>query len=169
MSNSYTYSYEKTKKVTKMEEKKEGKTRLFWPDYCERHEEAIEKKIRKFILAYKLLDEFLLMGTNPNDEESLQFYSNLYVENAPILTEITCYVISNGYSGKRKRIDNAILLSQKIMGLLKVLHKRYVISITSPDPIGDQRWYEISKKSNAEIVEEMILFFKRMYSFPNEN
>ena len=147
----------------------EEKPRLFWPDYRERHEEAIEKKIRKFILAYKLLDEFLLMGTNPNDEESLQFYSNLYVECAPILTEITCYVISNGYAGKRKRIDNAILLSQKIMGLLKVLHKRYVISITSPDPIGDQRWYEISKKSNAEIVEEMELFFKRMYSFPNEN
>ena len=169
MSNSYTHSYVKTKKTTKMEEKNEEELRLFWPNHCERHEEAIEKKIRKFILAYKLLDEFLFMGTNPNDEESLQFYSNLYVENATILTEITCYVISNGYFGKRKKIDNAILISQKIMGLLKVLHKRYLISITSSDPFGDQRWYEISKKSNAEIVEEMILFFKMMYSFPNEN
>lgn len=169
MSNSYTHSYVKTKKTTKMEEKNEEGLRLFWPNHCERHEEAIWKKIRKFILGYKLLNEFLLMGTNPNDEESLQFYSNLYVENAPILTEITCYVISNGYFGKRKRIDNAISLSQKIMGLLKVLHKRYVISITSTDPLGDQRWYEISKKSNVEIIEEMILSFESMYSFTNEN
>lgn len=137
---------------------------MFLPEHSEKHESVIKKKIRKFILAYKLLEQFLSMGTNPDDEESLQFYSNLYVDMAPVLTEITCYVINNGYFGKKKRIDNAILLSQKVLGHLKILHIRYLISIVS-QPIEDVRWNEIPKKSNEKIVEEMDSFFKEMYSF----
>jgi len=142
--------------------------RMFLPEYHERHESVMKKKVRKFILAYKLLEQFLSMGTNPNDEESLHFYSNLYIDMTPVLTEITCYVINNGYI-KRRRIKESITLSQKILGQLKILHMRYIIVITSPDPFGDPRWVEISTKSNAEVVEEIENLFEKMYSLSNEN
>jgi len=137
---------------------------LFLPDHAEKHESIMKKKIRKFILAYKLLDQFLSMEINPDDANSLQFYSNIYVDMAPLLTEITCFVINNGYSGRRVRVDNAILISQKVLGLLKFLHLRYMISITSQDPILDFRWYQVSDKSNSEIVGEIAKLFDSMYS-----
>jgi len=143
--------------------------RMFWPNHLERHEDAIFLKVREFVMGYKLLQEFLSMGVDPNDEESLEFYSNLYNDMAPLLTEISCFVYNNGYSGKRKRVDNGIRLSQKILGLLKILHLRYLTSITSQDPISDPRWYQESDKTNREIVEEISRFFDKMYSFKIED
>ena len=145
-----------------------GEERIFWPNHFERHVNVIIPKIRKFILGYKLLENFLSLETNPDDEESLEFYSDLYNDMSPLLTEITCYLINNGYSGKRRRVDESIRLSQKILGLLKLLDKRYVVSITSQDPISDSRWYQASSKSNREIVEEISILTKEMYSLHKE-
>lgn len=142
--------------------------RMFLPNHFEKHEDVIFKKVRKFMLGYKLLEEFLSLGVDPNDEESLEFFSNLYKDMAPLLTEITCYVINNGYSGKRKRVDYGIILSQKILGLLKIFHLRYLASITSQDPISDPRWYQQSDKSNQIILEEISRYFEQMYSFEFE-
>jgi len=139
--------------------------KLFKTEHFAVPENEIKKKIRKFILGYKLLDSFLEMGTNPNETESLQLFSDLYNGMSPLLTDITCYVIINGYINKRKRVDNAILISQGILGLLKILHQRYVISITSPDPIEDPRWFQNSEKTNYEILEEISTLFEKMYSF----
>ena len=102
------------------------------------------------------------MGTNPNDEVSLHFYSELYTDMAPLMTEITCYLISKGYTGKRKSVDNVVFLSQKILGFLKVLHQRYVIAITSQDMDSDPRWYGTSDKSNSQIIDEMLILFHEM-------
>ena len=143
----------------------EEKERMFLPVHFERHESVIKKKVRKFMLGYNLLNEFLSMKTDPNNRESMEFYSNIYSDMAPLLTEITCSVVNNGYSGRRKRVDNAIFVSQKILGLLKILHLRYMISISSPDPFGDSRWFEISPKTNYEIVKEITKLFNEMYSF----
>ena len=137
--------------------------RLFLPTHSERHEALMKKKIRKFILAFKLLQEFISIHSDPNKSDSLEFYSNIYVDTTPMLTEITCFVINNGYAGKRKRVDNAISTSQKILGLLKILHKRYIITVSSTDPLDDPRWDEISIKTNSEIVEEISILFERMY------
>ena len=51
--------------------------KLFLPEYHERHESLVKKRIRKFILAYKLLQEFLSIDPDPESEESLEFYSKL--------------------------------------------------------------------------------------------
>ena len=142
----------------------EGKEKLFLPENFQREESVIEKKIRKFMLGFKLLETFLEMGRSPNDSESLEFYSDLYNDLAPILTEITCYDINNGYIKKSKQVEDSIRISQKILGLLKILHTRYIISLTSPDPIEDPRWDSISKKSNTEIVEDISLKLERMDS-----
>jgi hypothetical protein len=109
------------------------------------------------------------MGTNPDDEISLQFYSNVYVDMTPLIIQVTYFVVRNGYAGKRRRVDNAIILSQNILGLLKVLHSRYVIYMTCHNPIECPRWYEISKKSNKEIVDELAVLFEKMYSFKMED
>ena len=71
--------------------------------------------------------------------------------------------ISSGFAGKRRRIDNAISISQKILGLLKILHERYIITISSTDPLDDSRWDEITHKSNSDIVEEISILFEKMY------
>ena len=145
------------------------KSRLFLPNHAEKHDSIMKQKIRKFMLGYKSLDLFLSMETNPDDEESLEFYSTLYNDMASLLTEIMCFMINKGYFGKRKRVDNSIFLSQKILGLLKILHLRYVISITSQDPISDSRWCKESDKSNQEIVGEISRLFNDMYSFKIED
>ena len=137
--------------------------RLFLPDHSERHETLMKKKIRKFILAFKLLQEFISIHSDPNHPDSLEFYSSFYVDTSKILTEITCFLISSGLAGKRRRIDNAISISQKILGLLKILHERYIITISSTDPLDDSRWDEITHKSNSDIVEEISILFERMY------
>ncbi len=140
------------------------KERLFLPEHFQRQEPVIKKKIRKFMLGYKLLESFLEIGKSPNDSESLEFYANLYNDLSPILTEITCYAINNGYIKKSERIEESIKLSQKILGLLKILNTRYIITLTSPDPIEDPRWDLISKKSNTEIVEDISLKLEKMNS-----
>lgn len=146
----------------------ENNQKLFLLSHAGKHENIMKGKIRKFILGYKSLENFLLLETDPNDVMSLQFYSSLYVEMAPILTEVTCFVINNGYTGRRKRVDYAIIISQKILGLLKILHTRYVTSITSPNPIEDYRWYGVSEKSNVEIVDGVYKLLDKMYSFKTE-
>ena len=161
----YNYFSHVKQKNNKNERKMDEK--LFMP-HVERHDSVIEQKVRKFMLGFKSLEFFLSMGTNPDDEESLEFYSNLYEDMASLLTEITCFMIGRGYFGKRKRVDNSIFLSQKILGLLKILHLRYIISITSQDPISDSRWYKESDKSNQEIVGEISKLFNEMYSFKLE-
>jgi hypothetical protein len=152
----------KTKNNNKMKED----LRLFLPTHTERHESIMKKKVRTFIVGCGLLQNFLSMGTNPDDEENLEFYSDLYKGMEPLLTEITCYLISIGYLSRRKRIDNSISLSQKILGLLKILHLRYVISITSQNPTSDTRWYQESDKTSEEIVKEISILIEKMYSFP---
>ena len=121
-----------------------GEERIFLPNHFERHVNVIIPKIRKFILGYKLLENFLSLETNPDDEESLEFYSDLYNDMSPLLTEITCYLINNGYSGKRRRVDESIRLSQKILGLLKLLDKRYVVhNDFFKDSENDNLWIDL--------------------------
>jgi hypothetical protein len=62
--------------------------KLFKTEHFAVPENEIKKKIRKFILGYKLLDSFLEMGTNPNETESLQLFSDLYNGMSPLLTDI---------------------------------------------------------------------------------
>jgi hypothetical protein len=139
--------------------------RLFAPDFHDKHESEIKKKIREFILGYKSLEIFLSLESDPNDERSLLFYSELYENMSKLLTHITCFVVVHGYKGRRKRVDEGIRNSQKILGLLKILHLRYLVNITSADPFSDPRWCENTDDSNAKIIQDIKYYFKKMYSF----
>ena len=141
--------------------------KLFLPEYHERHESLVKKNIRKFILAYKLLQEFISIDPDPESEESLEFYYNLYKDSNTVLTEIVAFVISYGYKNKRKRIDESIRISQEICGLLKILSLRYVDKITSQDPDSDMRYYRISELSSEQIVKKISDLFEEMYSLGN--
>ena len=156
------------KKQIQIRMREKEQQRLVWPEHHDVYESDIKKKIRKFMMAYSLLHEFLTMGEDPEGRESMQFYSNLYVDMVPLLTEITCYVINNGYMNKRERVDNAIFLSQKILGCLKMIHHRYLVSITSVLPIEDNRWYQYTEKSNQEIIDEIADYFDKIFSFKFE-
>ena len=139
--------------------------KLFKTEHFEKHENPIRATVWKFILGYKSLEQFLELGIDENSIESLRFYSNLYNDMAPILTEISSYVYGNGYIKKREKIKNGISESQKILGLLKLLHMRYIITLTSPYPLDDPRWDEITEKSNKEIVKEIESHLDRIYPF----
>ena len=50
------------------------------------------------------------------------------------------------------------------MLLLKALRTRYITSMTSTDPLEDSRWYEITDKSNTEVVNQISKLLKDTYS-----
>lgn len=138
--------------------------RLFLPSHAERHESLMKKKIREFILGYKSLEQFLSLGANADETDSMKFYASLYDEMSPLLTMVDCFITEYGYKRRRKSFDDVIRVSQKIMLLLKVLHTRYITSMTSTNPIEDERWYEITDKSNTEIVNQISKLLKDTYS-----
>ena len=138
--------------------------RLFLPSYAERHESLMKKKIREFILGYKSLEQFISLEVNADETDSMKFYASLYDEMSPLLTMIDCFITEYGYKRRRKSCDDVIRVSQKIMLLLKVLRIRYITSMSSTNPIEDLRWYEITDKSNTEIVDQISKLLKETYS-----
>ena len=138
--------------------------RLFLPTHTERHESIMKKKIREFILGYKSLEQFISLEPNADETDSMKFYASLYGEMSPLLTMVDCFITQYGYKRRRKSFEEAIKISQKIMLLLKVLHARYITSMTSTDPLEDSRWYEITDKSNTEVVDQISKLLKETYS-----
>ena len=144
--------------------------RIFWPDRHDVYESDIKKKIRKLMLGYSSLHEFLSIGKIPDDAgDSMQFYSELFDGMKDLLTDVINYAIITGYMYKRKRVKNAIDYACKILGCLKILHDRYLVSITSSSPIDDPRWYQESEKTNQKLEEDMIEYFDKVYSFKFED
>ena len=138
--------------------------RMFWPEHHDVEEKRIKKVAREFINAFKLLEMYIPMDSLSHSRESLQFYSSLYKEMGPMLTEITCYIIChNGYE-RRVRIKKTIENAQKVLGYLKILHERYIISLISNDYLGDERWFSISPLTCEQVVEEIGKCFREMYS-----
>ena len=137
---------------------------LFLPSHAERHESIMKKKIKEFIRGYKSLEQFISLGANADETDSMKYYACLYDEMSPLQTMIDCFITQYGYKRRRKSFDDAIKISQKIMLLLKVLHTRYITSMSSTSPIEDERWYEITDKSNTEIVDQISKLLKDTYS-----
>ena len=137
---------------------------LFLPEHAERHESLMKKKIREFILGYKSLEQFISLEVNADETDIMKFYASLYDEMSPLLTMIDCFITEYGYKRRRKSFEDAIKISQKIMLLLKALRTRYITSMTSTDPLEDPRWYEITDKSNTEIVDQISKLLKETYS-----
>ena len=138
--------------------------RLFLPEHKERHESVMKQMIRDFIRSFKSLEQFVSLEVNADETNSLEYYSSLYKEMSPQQTMIDCFIIQYGYKRRRKSFEDIIKISQKIMLLLKVLHTRYITSMTSTNPIEDERWYEITDKSNTEVVNQISKLLKDTYS-----
>ena len=138
--------------------------RLFLPERKERHESVMKQMIRDFIRGFKSLEQFVSLEVNADETKSMEYYSSLYKEMSPLLTMIYNYLTEYGYKRRRKSFEDAIKIAQKIMLLLKVLHTRYITSMTSTDPLEDSRWYEITDKSNAEVIDQISKFLKETYS-----
>jgi hypothetical protein len=138
--------------------------RLFLPSHAERHEHIMKKKVREFILGCKSLEQFLSLGANADERDSMKFYASLYEEMSPLLTTVDCFITQYGYKRRRQSFEDAIKISQKVMLLLKVLHIRYITSMSSTNPFEDFRWYEITDKSNTEVVDQISKLLKETYS-----
>lgn len=110
----------------KGKKKMEVEQELFLHRLAERHPSQIKRKIGIFRRSLEMLHEFLSYDDYYKEREELEYFSKLYIELSPILTEITCYVGGKGYFGKKKKVDRIIFNSQKILGYLKVLHSRYL-------------------------------------------
>lgn len=137
---------------------------LFKPERRARYNEYIKGKIRKFIIGYKELEMYFTIGSNPYNRESLKFYSDLFKSMSSQLSEITCYMDGNKLISKREKLKRSIDLFEKVLGLMKVLDQRYLITITSPDPTEDPRWYKESDKTNKEIIEKIIILLYEINS-----
>jgi hypothetical protein len=138
--------------------------RLFLPERKERHERVMKQMIRDFIRGFKSLEQFVSLEVNADETKSMEYYSSLYKEMSPLLTTVDCFITLYGYKRRRKSFEDAIKISQKVMLLLKVLHTRYITSMSSTNPFEDFRWYEITDKSNTEVVDQISKLLKETYS-----
>ena len=111
---------------------------------------------------FAMLYEMLSSVTDCNDKECLEYFSKLYVESLPLVTDVTCYVVKNEYGGRSKRFDDLIFKTQNVLGCLKVLHFRYQALCSSPND-GHLNWYKCSNKENKEILEEMKTLLEEMW------
>ena len=133
---------QKNKRQKKMEE-------LFLHRLAERHLSDIRRKISIFRRNFEMLHELLSCDDYYKEREELEYFSNLYLELAPILTEITCYAGSSGYLRKKKKVDRIVFNSQKVLYYLKVLHTRYL-------SLNGLPYTECSENmENYEIMKEM--------------
>ena len=87
--------------------------------------------------------------------EDLKFFSEMFLEVRPLVSEVTYYVVVNGYAGLRSKIDHLVFVIQNILGNLHVLHSRYVVSTVS-DERELSGMYKQSSKCNKEIMDDMM-------------
>jgi hypothetical protein len=86
--------------------------------------------------------------------KDLKFFSEMFLEVRPLVSEVTYYVVANDYAGLRSRIDHLVFVIQEILGNLHVLHSRYVIS-TVPADGGLSEMHKQSSKCDKEIMDDL--------------
>ena len=136
--------------------------KLFLPEVHERHEDPLIKKARHVMEGYSKLQTFITVGANPYGEEPLKFYSELYREMEPQLTELTFYLILNGSIHKSKKIEKTVHLAQQIMGRLRILHERYFNTFISGNPIYYTDDIAYARKSNEDLILDIAFYFSEL-------
>jgi hypothetical protein len=134
---------------------KRVKQELFCHHHAEKHPSEIKEKARTLITKFLLLHETLSFINDHNGREYLKYFSELFQEAQPLVTELTSYVVVHGYSGRVKKFDNSVIRMQEILGNLKVLHMRYLSLVTVPKRTDELEWWKFSQKGNKEILHDL--------------
>lgn len=93
----------------------------------------IEKRnsiVRDLIGSFVELNEKIPTIENPNDSGTIEYLSNLYLKTFSLIKAITKYLVENKYSGIDNHIDECVIRSQNVVGILKEFHKLYNSEIT---------------------------------------
>ena len=132
----------------------ENEKLLFLPHVSSRHPSVVKENARILQRKFAMIHEILPVLENSNGKEELKYFSNLYVEAKPVLTQIVRFVTENKIADK-KEIEENVRKAEEILGHLKILHLRYKSVYTFP-PISDKpAWYRYSQMENREILEEL--------------
>ena len=134
---------------------KRVKQELFRHRLAEKHPSEIKEKARNLITKFLMLHETLSSITDHNGREYLKYFSELFQEAQPLVTELTSYVVIHGYSGRVRKFDNSIFRMQEIIGNLKILHMRYQSLVTVPKRSDELEWWKFSQKGNKEILNNL--------------
>ena len=127
---------------------------LFLPHVGLRHPSDVKGNARILIRKFALMLEVLPVLENVNGRKELEYFSNLYFEAIPVLTQIVCFVCENKLADRDeiyRRVDRAL----SILGYLKILHLRYE-SVSVLPPVSDNPgWYKYSQLENKEIMVKL--------------
>jgi hypothetical protein len=69
------------------------------------------------------LNEFLPSINDPIDKTSMKYLASLYSEAIILVRNITAYMVQNGYCGMHDSIDDTVLKTQELVGILKEFEK----------------------------------------------
>nr|MBR6100180.1 hypothetical protein [bacterium] len=127
------------------------KQELFRHHVAEQHPSEIKEKARTLITKFLMLHETLSSIDDHNGKEYLKYFSELFQEAKPLVTELTTYVVVQGYSGRVRKFDNSVFRMQEILGNLKLLHLSYLSLVTIPRESD----YLFSQKGNKEILNDL--------------
>jgi hypothetical protein len=144
-----------------MDERKFKEKELFRHRLAERHPSEMKKRAKALCTKLAMLHETISSVADCNHKENLKYFSKLYGEVLPLVTDVTCYVVQNEYTGRRKKVDDLVLKTQQMLGYLKVLHLRYE-SLRLPPKSDHLNWWTYSQKGNKEILTEMKMLLEEM-------
>lgn len=133
----------------------ENKQELFKHHLAVRHPSEFKMMAKELCSKYSMLHETLSSIVDHNGKENLKYFSELFLETEPIVSKITSYVVNNGYSGLRQRVDDYVYIMQNILGNLKVLHLRYQSLTEVPKRSDHLEWWVYSQKGNKEILYDI--------------
>ena len=149
---------------------------LFLPRTAERHPSKIKMQAKQLCTKFATMHEGISIIEDYNNRETLKYFSNVFLESKPIITLITCYVVENGYSGLNKKVDEYIFTSEKIFGLLKILHERFINNtpvpehVIEPEILDPQKyhptyvdWVKYNQMANKEIINTIGMLIERVY------
>lgn len=86
-----------------------------------RKKERTKEEISIISLVEKIseLSDVLPCINDPIDKTSMKYLSSLYTETIDLIKNITVYIVKEGYCGMHENIDESVIKTQEIIGLLR--------------------------------------------------
>lgn len=137
---------------------REDEKKIFLGPLPKKKESEIRKLVRELCGRLSTMRQIIPVVILDNSDAHLDYFSSIYTEISPIIAAITIYAVKNRYPGRNSKIDNYIIQSLKIFGLLKVLHERNERKKNGYKRLED----DYNRLSNHAILLEIMDHYKSM-------